>query len=85
MVFLLAGLLSLEGCMEDREIWYREAIATLACAIANGEDWDLQTVAGFLHMGNEQEYYVFADPPPAQITREQVVDAVDTVFEQAGW
>ena len=68
---------------ETRIQIYRGWVATLACAIYNGEeDWDKQTVASFLHMGDPSIDYTFRGTPPETITEEDVFVALDRIFER---
>ena len=69
---------------DERVVLYREWVATLACAIYNGEDWDKQTVAAFLHMGESRFDYMFAGDPPERLTEDEVIAAIDRIFERAG-
>ena len=62
----------------------RAWVADLALAIANEPDqWDLQTVAGHLHMGEKGLNYMFPDPVPEKLTGDQVQAAIDRIFEKA--
>lgn len=70
--------------MDDRTAWYRGAVMTLACAIYNEEGWDKQTVASFLHMGDPRRDYTFRGEPPEKLTDDDVVAAMDGIFERAG-
>ena len=68
----------------DREHVYRGLVGTLACAIYNDEQWDKQQLAALLHMGDPSLDYVFRDEPPAKLSYEDVLDAVDRIFERGG-
>ena len=70
--------------MDDAEriVNLREWVVELACAIYNGEDWDKQQVAAFLHMGEPGLDYTFRDEPPTTISREDVLAAIDRIFER---
>ena len=70
--------------VEDRMHVYRGMVATLACAIYNGEDWNKQTVAGLLHLGDPSLDYVFSGHPPDELTEEDVYAALDRIFKRAG-
>ena len=50
----------------------------------NDEDWDKQTIAGLLHMGDPSLDYAFPDDPPDKLTDKDVWDAIDRIFERAG-
>ena len=71
---------------EFRTGYYREMIATLACVIYNeDESWDKQTVASQFHMGNKRFDYMFPeDSVPEKLSREDVLDAIDKIFERGG-
>ena len=68
----------------ERMYVYRGMVATLACAIYNGENWDKQAVAGLFHMGEKNLDYVFPGDPPEKLTDEDVMAAMDRIFERAG-
>ena len=63
---------------------YRAWVATLACALYNDEDWDKQTVASFLHMGDPSLDYSFRGDPPEELTFDDFIAAMDKIFERAG-
>ena len=69
---------------DRREVYYRELIATLACGLYNGEDWDKQAVACLLHMGEERLDYTFDGPPPETMTHDDILKAVDDIIGKAG-
>ena len=68
----------------ERIYVYRGWVAALACAIYNGDSWDKQTVASFLHMGEQGFDYQFPDDPPEKLTEDDVMAAMDRIFERAG-
>ena len=70
--------------VEERMHVYRGMVMTLASAIYNGECWDKQTVAGFLHMGDPSLDYVFRGDPPEKLTDDDIAEALDRIFERAG-
>ena len=59
-------------------------IATFACAIYNGKNWDKQAVAAQLHMGDPSLYYTFRNDPPEELTDEDVMKALDNIFKRKG-
>lgn len=69
---------------DERMNVYRGWVASLACAIYNGEDWDKQAVAASLHMGDSSFDYAFAGDPPERLTEDEVLAAIDRIFERAG-
>ncbi len=69
--------------LEGRIAFYRGTIATLACAIYNGEDWDKQALAAQLHMGDPRFDYTFEGEPPETITDSDVFEALDRILERA--
>ena len=72
--------------LEDQVKAYRAWVAELAGVIYNGgkdydgNEWDKQTLASFLHMGDPSLDYVFPEPPPEKITYEDVLSAIDAMF-----
>ena len=64
---------------------YREQVATLACAIYNGEDWDKQAVISFLHMGDPSLDYTTRGIPPERLEPDDVIAALDRMFTRAGF
>lgn len=70
---------------EFRTRYYRETIADLVCVIYNQEDWDKQTVAAQFHMGDKSLDYTFPEGEiPEKLTREDVLAAIDKIFERGG-
>lgn len=70
--------------VSPREHVYRGTIAALAQAIYNGDNWDKQTVAGQLHLGDPALDYTYPGEPPEELTDEDVFAALDEMFEKAG-
>ena len=70
--------------VEDRMNCYRGWVARLACAIYNGEEWDKQEVAAYLHMGESSLNYAYRDEPPERLEMDEAIDAMDRIFEQGG-
>ena len=62
----------------------QEWAARLACAIYNGEGWDKQAVASFLHMGDSGLDYMFVGDPPETLNEDDFIDAMNRIFERAG-
>ena len=69
---------------EERTHMYREWVATLACVIYTGENWDKQAVASFLHMGDPSLNYEFPGEPSDELTLDEAMEAMDRIFERAG-
>ena len=69
---------------EMRTHYYRGLAANLACAIYNGEEWDKQTLAALLQMGDPRFDYTFAEDPPERLTDDDVLAAIDRIFERHG-
>ena len=70
--------------VEDRMKCYREWVAALACAIYNGEEWDKQQVASYLHMGESSLDYSYRGEPPERLELDEAIEAMDQIFEKAG-
>ena len=71
--------------LESRNDVYRGHAAILAKAIYNGEEWDKQTVAGQLHMGDKDLHYMFRGNPPEQLEETDFLDALEKMCERAGF
>ena len=70
--------------MNTREQVYRGWVAQLACAIYNDEEWDKQTVASLLHLGDKGLDYTFPGDPPERLEQEDFFAAIDRIFDRAG-
>lgn len=70
---------------EARSNVFRGHAAILAEAIYNGENWDKQTVAAQLHMGDKGLDYMFPGEPPEKFEEEVFLDALDKLCERAGF
>lgn len=79
---MLSGLVAEEIGLntEDRIDCYRGWVARLACAIYNGEGWDKQALASYLHMGDQGLDYTFPGNPPEELTEDAVLEAIDAMF-----
>ena len=70
---------------ERRMNAYRERVAVLACAIYNGENWDKGAVISYFQMGDPSLDYDTRGIPPERLEPDDVITAMDRMFNLKGF